>query len=868
MFISWRWISEWVDTSGVDAKAFCERFTTSVAEIDGAAAVGEGLDDVLVARVLEVRDHPNADKLHIATVDLGTRTVEVVCGAPDISAGQIVPFVAPGVKLPSGIEVRDAEVRGVRSPGMLASERDLGLSDDHAGLWQLDGLGASPGTPLVDTPLGLRDVLYEVDNKSITHRPDLWGHYGIAREIAALLDRPLAPLDTQVLWGGGEPVIAAVEAPDLCPRYCCARIEDVRVLSSPVAVRLRLRRLGVRPISNVVDATNLVMLETGNPLHAFDARFLVGDRIVVRRAGDGEVLRTLDGQNRALAQADCVIADGERAVALAGIMGGEHSEIRDDTTTVVLESANFFAPNIRKTATRLGMRTESSARFEKALDPHLAKIAAERFLNLCVALSPGARVASPLTDAGPFGARPWVRPRIATSIGYIRERLGTPAQSLPDARIEAILRSLDFDVRTGSNGELDAGVPSHRATRDIAIPEDLVEEVGRQFGYGNIAPEPPETPIAPPWFPPARQAERDLRALAIRGAGLSEVVLYAFESEAFLARAGLRAEPRLRLRNRISTDLPALRRSLVPNLVHCAERNLGQGADRVRIFEFGRAFVPLSAGDAGDFGIPEDLRAELLGDGGPLTALLPDGTLDGLRGAAARNDPLPRQGVRFGVVLAERVGSVARRTEAYARRLFDELRGLADACARTLDRVPLEAVPRAAGADPWVHPARSALLRCGDADVGFVTLLHPGARNALEMPCEMGVLELELDALLAAPARRVLGEAPPRFPGTSLDLTLDVSPAVTHAEVLGSLTRAALSAAAEDKDVLVQVAFVTRWDAPDGARRLTYRLHLRSPERTLDDAAIQRLVAATLAAFRAGAPAGVTLPAPATHPEA
>lgn len=808
MHVSWKWISSWVDTHDIDPQAFFTRFTTTVAEIDGVHRWGFGLQEVLVADVIAVADHPNAQKLHLATIDLGTHQVTVVCGAPDLQVGMRVPFVPPGVTLPSGIVVRMGQVRGVDSPGMLASEADLGLSDDHAGLLSLEGCTAPAGTPLPQA-IDLEDVLYEVDNKSITHRPDLWGQYGMAREVAAMLDRPLKPLNTNVNFANDVPLPVHIASP-LCLRYVCARLTDVQVRPSPVNIRLLLRRLGVRPISNVVDATNLIMLETGNPLHAFDARQIRGNRIEVRQARAGETLTTLDGQLRALLATDCVIADDVGGVALAGIMGGQDSEIRQDTREIVLEAASFDAAAIRKTALRLGLRTESSARFEKALDPNLAAAAAKRFVQLLLEIAPETRVISALHDADDLGQMPQRSVVIATQSDYLRQRLGVSESEMSNGWIDACLQRLEFVVQRQGDA-LIVTVPSFRATKDVKIAEDLVEELGRHYGYARIASQAPLIPSRPPVLPPRKRLERDLRAALVHAEALTEVILYGFDHEGERHRLKLHENglPRLALRNTLSSEHAYLRRNLAPNLISCAEKNLQTGDGKnvsrsgeiLECFEIGRVFVPVPAGDRRDVdcGMPK-----LLDDADRATAYL--GQLDAesvesIKISQLNASPLPWQPMRLGVVLAQRLGGGSDGSKdaevpvatsiRLLRRARDVLRTVAGVArvgpldVRKFNASTALAQP-AAIADltaSWLHPQRAAAIVAGDVIVGTFTTLHPQVRNQLAIPAEIAVLEINLDALLGLSAPAVQGHAPLVFPPSDIDFTTPISPRHTSQQV-------------------------------------------------------------------------------------
>lgn len=908
MFVSQNWIRELIGDASVDFAALEGRFVLAVAEIEGVVRFGHGLTEVLVGEVVGVEPHPNADKLRLADVDLGPSrpAVRVVCGAPDLRLGMRVPFVPPGVTLPSGIEVRHGEVRGIPSPGMLASEADLGLSEDHDGLLELHGVTAHNGTALPDAIPGLEDVLFEIDNKSLTHRPDLWGHLGIAREIAALLDRPLALPPTDAAFTGPAPLAGGVAidpgAADVCPRYLAARFSGVQVAPSPVAARLRLRALGVRPISNVVDATNLVMLETGNPLHAFDARFVRGEQIVVRRAAAGETIRTLDDAVRTLQADDLVIADGEGPVALAGIMGGGDSEIRDDTTTVVLESANFDGAQIRKTSARLGLRSESSARFEKSLDPDLPAFAAARFAATLAALCPGAAPCSTLVDVGRHAEAPAPLPQIHVGRDYLRQRLGLSDTLLPDAALDATLLRLGFRLQESAQGGLVVTVPRFRAGRDVGIADDLVEELGRHYGYDRI---PSATVLAeakPTPLPPARSLERRLRAVCAIGAALTEVELYSFEHEPTRERLGLQSRdggggelPRLRLRNTLSSEHVALRRGLCEGLLGAVERNLGHGTAsvgpqkglRVGLFEFGHGYLPERTPPQGaDFGLPPVL---VQGDSAARDAYLAGlGALaEDAAQAAANKRALPLEANRLGVAIGERLGggadggaaeappaaltaSLWAEATAAVVAVFAAL-GLPAPLLRRQDRdaALYAATPASPGcpddAPGWLHPARHAWVYLQAADgsgavqrVGVCSMLHPQARAALEVPAEVALVELDTDALLAgAQGVRQKAGRPPRLPATSFDVSIPARADVA-ADVLRHRATLALQADPSLGALVEAVDVVATFRGESGAHpyAVSLRIRLRDESQTVRDADAQRAratIAEALLAWADGA---------------
>ena len=858
MYVSWKWISELVDTTGVDPIAFADRFTLAVAEIEGVTRFGHGLEAVKVARVVDVQPHPNADKLRLATCDLGDERVTVVCGAPDLRLELLVPFVPPNVTLPSGITVRHGEVRGVPSPGMLASEADLGLSDDHSGLMDLASLGVEAGQAFISA-LPCEDVLYEIDNKSITHRPDLWGHFGMAREVAALLQRPLLAPSTEVQWGDAAAPVVDLQDGETCRRYLCAELRDVQVAPSPLLTQLRLRSLGVRPINNVVDATNLVMLETGNPLHAFDAGQVKDGQIIVRRAHQGESITTLDGESRALLPSDCVIASQDEAVALAGVMGGQDSEIREHTSVVLLEAASFDGAHIRKTASRLGLRTESSARFEKHLDPNTARLAAHRFVRVLQELCPQARASSALADLGPFVEAPQERRVVTTSRGYLRSRLGVSAEQMSDDWILQTLTSLEFGVEAAGADQIAVTVPSFRAGRDVSIQEDLVEELGRIYGYDHIPSEAPTVHARPAALPASKRQERTARAALSLGEGLTELVLYSFESDAALGRLGLKEVgadghtlPRLTLRNYLSSDMRCMRRCLGNNLLVALEQNLSHGTRRteghkglqVGLFEIGRVYQ--SDGQAPDPGLPaallDDARRESY-----LAGLTP-ALLEGVERAEGANAPLPTQPRHLAMAFGERLGGgqqgwVQPPTEVTARLYASAVgavqRLLRQLClpAPTVRRVDSSAEVIATSVQlgaAWIHPARHGGVWVSGQLVGLISMLHPDVRNALDVPAEVALVELDLEALLALAPVSERGDAPAKFPPSTFDLTVPCAASVRAGPCVSALKAELLGAR---DGVSVEVDWIRDFIEPEAehGRAMTLRVTCRRPDGSLTD---------------------------------
>jgi phenylalanyl-tRNA synthetase beta chain len=740
----------------------------------------------VAARIVAAEKHPNAEKLSVTRVDAGRgEPLQVVCGAKNFQVGDVVPLATVGTTLPGGTKIEQAKLRGVESFGMLCSARELGLSDDAAGLLLLDRTTA-PGTP-VARALALEDVLLEVN--VTPNRPDALSHVGIARELAALLGTRVSLPRPRLPEGGGpaaDAVKVRIEDPERCARYAARVIEGVKIGPSPLWLARRLEACGVRSISNVVDATNFALLELGHPLHAFDLDKVAGREIVVRTARPGEKLVTLDGKERALDPEDLLIADRDRGSALAGVMGGGDSEISAGTTRVLLESAWFQPNGVRRTSRRHGLKTEASYRFERGADPGMVIPAVDRCAALIAELAGGA-VRPGIVDAHP---RPVRSPEV-------RLRWRRPAEILgmDVAKDEArrILSGLGFQERAADGEGATYEVPSWRV--DVSLEEDLVEEIVRTKGYDAIPETLPRTAIQTPAEHREADALARIRA-ALEGAGFSEAVNFSFvaarELEPFdrLVATGDGSGRALgvALKNPISADLAVMRTSLVPSLLRNAVHNRRQRVDDVRLYEIARAYHPH----------PEDGAHEP-----SLEALRVGGVLVG------RRSPV---GWAVG-------GDVADFFDAKA------------AVSAVLEALGVEARWRARG-EGWLHPRTSAtvLAAHGEGVLGEVGELHPRVAAAFELPRGVLAFELHLDALLAA-ARLVPQYRPiPRLPAVLRDVAVVVDDAATAASV-EALVR---------EEPLVET--VTLFDVyrgaplPAGKKNLAFAIAYRAPDRTLTDA--------------------------------
>ncbi|MBR7137598.1 MAG: phenylalanine--tRNA ligase subunit beta, partial [Clostridia bacterium] len=438
MLVSMNWIKEYVDLSGLDCEALIHQFTLSTAEVEDIIYKGRDLSGVIVARIVSVENHPNSKKLHLLKIDTGSDIRDCVCGAPNVREGMTVAFATAGGSV-GGMEIRTAMVGGYESQGMCCSEAELGISADHSGLMELpDDL--TLGTD-IKTLFAIEDTIFEVDNKSLTNRPDLWGHYGIAREFAALTGRALKPVDVADCSAYKDLPAVAIESKEdeLLYRYTSVKLANIKTKVSPINMRIRLFYCGVRAINLLTDLTNYIMLELGQPMHAFDLRRV--SSVCVRRFADPFEFQTLDGTMRAIDQNTLMICTGDTPVAIAGVMGGLDSEIEDDTDSCLIESANFDGVSVRKTSSRLGLRTDASMRYEKVLDPELTIVAAARFIKLATEIDSGVEVISSVTDCY---VRHYDKITIDFDKAFVDRYTGI---DLPVSRIENTLTALGFGVR-------------------------------------------------------------------------------------------------------------------------------------------------------------------------------------------------------------------------------------------------------------------------------------------------------------------------------------------------------------------------------------------------------------------------------------
>lgn len=594
MHISLSWLKDFVDIpKSEDPKDLANELTLKTAEVEGVKTEGEDLTNIVTGQILELHPHPNADKLRLTKVSVGKENHQIVCGGKNLKEGMYVAVALPGARVRwhgegDPITLEKTKIRGEESFGMICASNEIGLNTPEEGPEDILDLSSSkpaPGTPMAQF-LGKSDIVLEFDNKSLTHRPDLWGHYGIAREIAAIKGYKFKPLEPKVkIPEKGESPKVEIKDFDLCPRYCGLIINNIKVEQSPEWLKQRLRATDHGTHNNIVDVTNYIMTELGQPMHAFDKSY-IKEGIIVRRAKKGEKITSLDNKERTLSEEMLVIADHEKPVAIAGIMGGENSEINSGTTSIILESANFNPASVRRASTKLGIRTDAVQRFEKSLDPHLAELAIKRAAELILQICPEATIAGPITDIKKFNEKPL---EIELDLQKTRSKIGV---DISPKDIKHILESLEFTVKEKNKDTYLVTVPSFRSTKDVLIEDDLIEEVARIYGYENIAATLPSLPTKLPEENTERIKKHQAREVFSYGLGFDEVYNYSFYGLNEIKNCLLKEEGHLKLLNYLSEDQTHMRKSMTPNILKNLQANI-KYFDDVKIYEIGRTYAEI-----------------------------------------------------------------------------------------------------------------------------------------------------------------------------------------------------------------------------------------------------------------------------------
>ena len=809
------WLNDYVDP-GLDLKRLEDRLTMTGTKVERAYTHGvTALEHFVVARVLDAHRHPDADRLTVCTVALGDgETTQIVCGAPNVAAGQVVAVARPGAVMPDGTRLKRAKLRGVESDGMILAEDELAIGTDHDGIMVLDDR-LVPGTPLTEVLPIASDVL---ELEITPNRPDCLSIYGVAREVHAATGAPLADppwAGVPGLSGSVPGFDVEVRDRDLNPRFTLRRFDDVTIGPSPAWLKARLMAAGQRPINNVVDITNYVMLLTGQPMHAFDADLVAGAKLTVRRAVDGETMTTLDGVERTLDSSMVLIEDVKGPTSIAGIMGGARSEVSASTTRVLLEAATWNGPNIQRTSARLGLRTEASGRFEKQLQPEQTVEGQAVAARLMAELA-GAHPVGGMIDAGGWKSPP--RQTVHLREEAARELLGA-APPLPEQR--EILQRLGFGVRSAPGG-LDVTVP-HWRRGDVSREADLVEEVGRIWGLDKLPVTLPSRRGVSGRLEPSQRLRRRAED-ALVGRGLYETQAWSFAAPGLPERLGLspddpRSHP-VRILNPMSEEQSFLRTTLIGSLLDTAHRNRARGTDDLRLWERGAVYE--SRGDG------QDGRRFTIGRPAAAGTLRRPDVIPGL-------DRLPSESDHLAALLAGRMRPPTWREPEPPRADFFVAKGVLGAVLDTL-RVPWRVE---AAREPFLHPGRSARVLVGERDepVGWLGELHPSIAASWDLEGSVAAFEIALAPVLDA-ARLVPDyEDVTSFPSIRQDLAVDLPATVAAADVV-AVVREAGGSLLRDAGVFdvyegAQVG--------EGRRSLALRLEFRAPDRTLtDEEAAQR----------------------------
>lgn len=774
MFISINWIKDYVDLSGLDIEKLIHQFTLSTAEVEDIIYKGKDVDKVVVGEIVSFEEHPDKEKLkgktiHILKVDIGDRVVDCVCGAPNCKPGIKVAFACAGGRVPEG-EITKCTVYGHPSEGMCCSAKELGISDDHAGIMILDP-SLKNGTDIKEI-FPIEDIIFEVDNKSLTNRPDLWGHYGIAREIAAITKRELKPMAVEVpQYDGNEAIEVTSDDSDLLYRYSCIKMDNISKNVSPLDMQIRLFYCGMRGINLLADLTNYIMLELGQPTHAFN-----GDNIKsIRVATPKEDIKftTLDGVERDITPDTLMIYTNDTPSAIAGIMGGLDSEIVEDSTSVVLESACFDGVSIRKSSQRLSHRTDASMRYEKILDPELTMKALERFVYLLKSIDPDARVASKVTDCYP---KKYPEITIEFDKNYVDRYTGI---DISNEQILETLTLLGFCTKLeGDNFKV--VVPSWRATKDVTIKADIIEEITRIYGYDNFEIKTTKSALKPVKLSDGKREDNLIKDILVKKEKLHEVHSYIWCDEKKYKKLGIEVEDNVKIQNISTSGNGVLRNSLLPTLLTFVYENKSY-ADDYGMFEIGRV----------------------------------------INGTNADGDCVEKK--MLGVILYSKTKS---EKELYLDAV-DMVEGLVGDVKH--EKVNFKKI------EPdhsWQHPKNTSSIIYKDMNVGTLHTLYPTVLEKIDKK-QVAIVYFDIDLDMFEPVRKTdlsYNEAS-RFPGIDYDISFNVNPELRFEQMEDAWNK-------ESFETLKNVTVIDVYEAED-VRSITLRFSFGLMDRNLTSEEVQ-----------------------------
>lgn len=763
MFLSMNWISDFVDLSGLDKLKLINQFSLSTAEVENDIYFkGSDLSGVVVAEIKSVENHPDSKKLHLLKVDAGeSELTDVVCGAPNVRVGMKTAFAKVGAKI-GEIEIAPRKLAGYLSNGMCCSEKEIGISDDNSGIMEITD-DIPNGTDLKSV-YAIDDIIFEVDNKSLTNRPDLWGHYGIAREFAALSGRPLKNIGgVDLSKYDSLPKVDMKIEDSLCQRYSCLQVENIKRTVSPVDMRIRLYYCGMRAINFLADLTNYLMLEMGQPMHAFDSRKV--EKIRIKRFDTPFTFQTLDGVERNIDENTLMICNDNTPVAIAGIMGGLDSEIVDDTTTLTLESATFNAASVRKSTVRLAHRTDASMRYEKCLDPEMTVIAIARFVELLQKYDDGASVVSALTDDYAYH---YDNVELKFDKAFVDKYTGI---DISNDTIVKTLKSLGFGVEL-ENDSFTVDVPSWRATKDVTMKADIIEEITRIYGYDNFDIHTAVAPLYPVRPSIEKTVEDKIKDLLVKRFSLHELHSYVWSYYDELKAIGLDADGVIKLDGATNPNIETIRRSIIPTQL-CQVKSNTSFALRFGIFEIGRVVT----------GLDEN------------------------------NNCIEKK--KLAITLFSKIAPVSV--------LFYKLRDILEIMSDDIKHKPLTFEAKQAEY-PYQHPVNLNRVFCDGVEIGEIGIVYPTVQKKIDKKASIVYAEIDVDAFANIENASIQYIEPSRFPEMEIDLSFI------------SKTFAPISIAiAEAKSPLVKNVYVTDIyeDENDGSKSITTRIVFAHPERTL-----------------------------------
>lgn len=779
MFLSMNWISDFVDLSGLDKLALINKFSLSTAEVENEIFFkGSDISGIVAAQIKEVLPHPDSKKLHLLKVDAGDgKLTDVVCGAPNVKEGMVTAFAKVGAHI-GDIEITPRELAGYTSFGMCCSEKELGISDNHEGIMEITD-DIPLGTDLKDF-YEIDDIVFEVDNKSLTNRPDLWGHYGIAREFAAISGRELKPLDAEdtAHYSALPQLDLKIEDP-LCRRYSCMSVKNITRKISPVNMRIRLFYCGMRAINFLADLTNYIMLEMGQPMHAFDSRKI--DKIRIKRFEKPFKFTTLDGVERNIDENTLMICNDNTPVAIAGIMGGLDSEIVDDTDSLTLESATFDAASIRKSTVRLSHRTDASMRYEKSLDPEMTVPAIGRFLKLMHDADRGAEVISSLTDEY---AAPFDKVELSFDKAFVDRYTGI---EIDNERIVKTLKSLGFGVEN-SGDDFKVSVPSFRATKDVTIKADIIEEITRIYGYDNFEVNTALAPLYPVRPETEKTVEDRIKDILVKSFDMHELHSYVWQYYDEYKSLGIEIEDNIKLINATNPNIETLRRSIVPTQLCQVSKNTDY-SDGFAVFEIGRIF-------------------------------------DGVDG-----NNMCRESKKLAVTLFDR--------KKTAEELYLKLRDILAVLTDDIKHTSLS-FKAAEAAHSYEHPKNLNTVICAGSEIGIMGVVHPSVMKKLSKKGAAVFAEIDIARFADIEDAGINYSEPSRFPEMEIDISF-------VSAVFAPIGEAIKKAGCE---WIKNVKLIDTYEDENG-KSITVRIYFSHPERTLTKEEVMKVVDGIVETLRA-----------------